>query len=255
MITRLVGHPRCFFFQGDSAELLGRMNAGDIAAPCRIDLLLTDPPYGIKWKSQVHGTILNDESMDVGYAVVGFAALALREQRFAYVFGSTKQPFDLDRIVGLKAEYPLIWDKGSIGMGNVKLPYGPGTETVSVGSTAGGYRDKLVKRRQNVLRYPRVSPSKTFHPTEKPIGMLEELIRSATLEGEVVCDPFAGSGSTGVAALRTGRVFIGCELDPEHARKAAERLIREIECGPIFAYAREAFDRTSGAALGLLEDE
>jgi site-specific DNA-methyltransferase (adenine-specific) len=62
------------------------------------------------------------------------------------------------------------------------------------------------------------------HPTQKPIGLIERCLLASSNEGDRVLDPFAGSGSTGVAALNTGRRFIGCELDPDYARIARKRL-------------------------------
>lgn len=62
------------------------------------------------------------------------------------------------------------------------------------------------------------------HPTQKPLALIERCLRASTHSHDLVVDPFAGSASTGVAALRLGRRFMGCELDPSYARLAAERL-------------------------------
>jgi site-specific DNA-methyltransferase (adenine-specific) len=63
-----------------------------------------------------------------------------------------------------------------------------------------------------------------FHPTQKSIHILKPLIEAFTAPGQLVLDPFAGSGSTCVAAQRTGRRYIGVELDPTHHRTASARL-------------------------------
>ena len=62
------------------------------------------------------------------------------------------------------------------------------------------------------------------HPTQKPLGLIERCLRASTNEGDVVLDPFAGSGSTGVAALALGRRFIGIEIDPEFVEISVKRL-------------------------------
>jgi site-specific DNA-methyltransferase (adenine-specific) len=62
------------------------------------------------------------------------------------------------------------------------------------------------------------------HPTQKPLALIERCLLAGTRPGDLVLDPFAGSGSTGVAALRLGRRFLGCEVDPRYARIAARRL-------------------------------
>lgn len=75
---------------------------------------------------------------------------------------------------------------------------------------------------KSVLKYKR--DSKKFHPTQKPVPLLEYLIRTYTNEGEIVLDNTMGSGSTGVAAVNTGRSFIGMELDPGYFETACKRI-------------------------------
>jgi site-specific DNA-methyltransferase (adenine-specific) len=65
-----------------------------------------------------------------------------------------------------------------------------------------------------------------LHPTQKPIPALVSLIRSFSLQGDTVLDPFAGSGSTCAASLLTGRKYIGVELDDNYFQLATERLQR-----------------------------
>jgi len=69
--------------------------------------------------------------------------------------------------------------------------------------------------------------SKFGHPTSKAVDLMEYLVRLVSYEGETVLDPFAGSGSTGVACKTTGREFIGIEKDPTYAAIAARRLQKE----------------------------
>ena len=67
-----------------------------------------------------------------------------------------------------------------------------------------------------------------MHPTEKPVSLLEWLIKTYTNEGELVLDNCCGSGSTGVACIHTNRRFIGMELDSKYYEIAKERLNAEI---------------------------
>lgn len=75
------------------------------------------------------------------------------------------------------------------------------------------------------------------HPTQKPIGLMLELIKQFTDEGDTVFDPYCGSATTGVACLRLGRKFIGCEIDPKYYALAVERM-RAEESGISFSDAR-----------------
>lgn len=88
----------------------------------------------------------------------------------------------------------------------------------------------LAKRDEYLTGYmsaPVIPGAKRHHVAEKPVdGVMDELVRAAP-EGGVVLDPFAGSGSTGVAALRAGRGFVGFESNPDHAETARCRLQAE----------------------------
>ncbi len=75
------------------------------------------------------------------------------------------------------------------------------------------------------------------HPTQKPLDLMLQLVADFTNPGEVVLDPFAGSGTTGVACLRLGRRFVGIEKDPTFAALARERLAAEA-CGSTLQAAR-----------------
>ena len=83
------------------------------------------------------------------------------------------------------------------------------------------------RQMKNVWRFTAASAEEKAlgkHPTQKPIALIEQCLSASTECGDVVLDPFAGSGSTGVAALAIGRNFIGCEIDASYARLAVKRL-------------------------------
>lgn len=89
------------------------------------------------------------------------------------------------------------------------------------------------------------------HPTQKPLWLMERLIREFTDPGEIICDAFAGSGSTGVACLRLGRRFIGWERDPVHHTAAMKRLDIAREQVQMFLEHRAM---TEQLGLGALRD-
>jgi site-specific DNA-methyltransferase (adenine-specific) len=62
------------------------------------------------------------------------------------------------------------------------------------------------------------------HPNEKPVSLMEKLVRLCSSDSDMVLDPFMGSGTTGVACARLGRAFVGIEIDPEHFATACERI-------------------------------
>lgn len=74
-----------------------------------------------------------------------------------------------------------------------------------------------------------LNPDNNTHPARKPVALLQRIIQASTNPGDTVLDPFMGSGTTGVACVRTGRRFIGIELDDTYFAQAKER----IECTPL----------------------
>ena len=77
---------------------------------------------------------------------------------------------------------------------------------------------------KNIIRVSNASQKDKLHPTQKPVELLEYLIKTYTREGEIILDFTMGSGSTGVAALNTGRKFIGIELEPQYFDIAQKRM-------------------------------
>jgi site-specific DNA-methyltransferase (adenine-specific) len=87
------------------------------------------------------------------------------------------------------------------------------------------------KQMKSLWRFsPPAHDEKRFgkHPTQKPVALIARCLRATTAPRDLVFDPFAGSGSTGVAALKLGRHFVGCELDGEYAQLAAQRLSETV---------------------------
>lgn len=88
----------------------------------------------------------------------------------------------------------------------------------------------------------------TGHPTEKPVYLMEEYILNSSAHGETVLDPFMGSGTTGVACVRTGRQFVGIEIDPVYFEVACERIRAAYALPAMFtdpahkAHSQEAMD-------------
>lgn len=128
----------------------------------------------------------------------------------------------------LKFKQMIVWDKGPMGMG---WHYRRSYETVLVaqkdGAKCAWYDD--TKRVENIIRpgaygIRKIIPSAAQHPTVKPVELAAHFIRLHTQPGDVVLDPFMGSGTTGVAAGQLGRRFIGIECDPQWFAVAQERI-------------------------------
>jgi adenine-specific DNA-methyltransferase len=118
---------------------------------------------------------------------------------------------------GFRRSGVLVWVKDGPGMGNLEA-WGMGYEFILF--LKKGNRPRSNGRRTGILEIPQLRPSELIHPHEKPIPLLDELIRHSTSRGDVIVDPFAGSAATVRAARAAGRSSIGIELDEFNARTA-----------------------------------
>jgi site-specific DNA-methyltransferase (adenine-specific) len=86
------------------------------------------------------------------------------------------------------------------------------------------YKEYTHRHPTNLLHFARDNGNKSLVPTQKPVALLEYLIQTYTNEGDLILDPTMGSGTTGLAAKRLGRRFIGMEINPEHFAIAEQRI-------------------------------
>jgi hypothetical protein len=202
------------------------------AIEVRSDLLVTDPPYGQSFVSGrangKWGMLFNDDKPETVEDCLAHALKGLRRGRHVYIFAGQ---LDLSYLP-LCGVAELIWDKEVIGMGDLSQPWGPQHEKIifatyelSKANRDKGYGNLSARlRKGSVLRGLRAqSGAVKHHPTEKPVDVLRQLIESSSVIGETVYDPFAGSGSTLIAAALEGRMAIGCEIDERYCESAAKR--------------------------------
>ncbi len=195
-----------------------------------IDCLITDPPYGIDYQSN-HRTATpafdklendQDTANDLLDKVLAISQNKLKINSHIYVFCSWKNFSDFESVIKkyFDIKNVLIWDKLNHGTGDLEGNYGERYEMIIFASKGRRLLNGL--RPINILPFSRVG--NMVHPTEKPISLLEFLIEKSTQEGEVVLDPFMGSGTTCKAAKNTKRNYIGIELDEQWYIEAQRRL-------------------------------
>jgi site-specific DNA-methyltransferase (adenine-specific) len=197
-----------------------------------VDLLITDPAYESLEKHRAVGTTTrlkhSKASSNDWFQVFPNARFeALFQQAFRvmkrdthlYLFCDAETMFvakpEAER-AGFKFWKPLVWDKRTIGMG---YHYRARYELILFFEKG--------KRRLNdlgvadIISVPRIRGG---YPAEKPAEVSQVLVSQSSAPGEVVADPFMGSGSVGVAALRLGRRFLGTDINPEAVKLTDERL-------------------------------
>jgi site-specific DNA-methyltransferase (adenine-specific) len=108
----------------------------------------------------------------------------------------------------------LTGDRPGMGYESMVCAHSAGRSRWNGGGRVGVYVEN--KNRSDLQR--------SGHPTQKPLALMEALVRDFTDPGELICDPFAGSGTTGVACKRLGRRFVGWERDPKYHAIAVKRI-------------------------------
>jgi len=222
--------------QGDCLELM--KNVPDQS----VDMILCDLPYGTtqnKWDS-----VIPFEPMWAQYKRICKGAIVL----------TSTQPFTSALVASNSRDfrYEMVWEKSSV-TGHLNAhrrpmrvhedvlvfsdfappyypqglkPYG---KTKKRGNNGTNFGKSGTENYQEFTNYPRsiiriANDSKPVHPTQKPVALMEYLIRTYTNEGETVLDNCMGSGTTGVACVNTGRKFIGMEQDAKYFEIAQKRI-------------------------------
>ena len=195
-------------------------------------VVVMDPPYssgGFQEAGKAQGSIgtmqaasiESDTMSSEGYTHFIRRVVRAANAQAVYVFtdwrmwGFTREAIELG---GHRVRGMIVWDKGRGAMGvRWKMQH----ELIAWGARVPS---KMGEGHGNVIQAARTRNA--LHPTEKPVNLLSTIIGTAE-PGEVL-DPFMGSGTTGVAAIRHGRRFIGIELDPKHFATAVQRLESEL---------------------------
>ena len=216
-------------YYSDDAVTLYHGDCLEIDAWLEADVLVTDPPYGMALRTSRIGAFGDNAIHGDGDTRARDAALSAWSLRHeaglqspALVFGR----WSVTRPDGVRMV--LTWEKGEhVGMGDLSIPWKPNTEEVYViGAGFRGHRGGSVLRHLAIAgTVGQAAKGTRRHPTEKPTSLMAELIAKTV---GVVADPFAGSGSTLVAAKQLGRKAIGVELEERYCEIIAKRLAQGV---------------------------
>lgn len=228
MTTRVETLGDCTLYLGDCLEVLPTL--------AQVDAVVTDPPYGISyassWTTRMSG---EPRQCPANFGIDNFdaswlpeAARLLKPSGALYmcsrwdVLHLWKAALDA---AGIGVRQRIVWDKRHWGMGDLRY-FGSQTEDILF-ATKNGHSLRWNKREGNLwtLWKGRVwGDGGCEHPTQKPVDLMVKMITLSTDAGCTVLDPFMGSGTTGVACVKTGRKFIGVEIDPTYFDIACKRI-------------------------------
>ena len=200
---------------GKCAERLASMPA------CAVDFVLTDPPYIVKYRARDGRTVANDDN--AAWLKPSFTEIhrVLKNDCYAvsfYGWNAADTFLQAWRAAGFVPVEHIVFPKH----------YASSTRHMErrheqAYVLAKGHPRPPPAPISDIVEGWRYTGNK-LHPTQKPVGILKPVISSLCPQGGTVLDPFCGSGSTLVAALRTGRKFIGIDMEAQHIATAQRRI-------------------------------
>lgn len=208
--------------EGDSEELIGCMPSGSV------DLIVTDPPYGIEYStghrkdSFIKGSDgiacdTDDCIIPKMERMVDEMDRILKPDSHVYMFTKWNKIPDFLPVLERKFNVKniLIWDKLNWSMGDIKGAYAGRYEPV-IFAHKGRRELNCIDgtcRHSDIIKFNRVSGKKQKHSHQKPEKLIDFLIRKSSNDGDIVFDPFLGTGTTCSSAVKNGRKCIGMEID------------------------------------------
>ena len=217
---------------GDCREILPEIDQ-------EVQAVITDPPYGISYhtnRRKIRETpemILNDATAPLWSVQLMYEKL--EDGGAMYIctrFDVAHQWQEAMRDAGAKIKTPIVWDKGNWTSGDLIGDYGNQCELILFAHK--GRHELKDGRPSNLWRVSREPAGD--HPTPKPVGLMARCIHNSVNKGGFVLDPFMGTGTTGVAAIKNGCKFIGIELDTKYFDIACRRIENEEKQASLFDF-------------------
>jgi DNA modification methylase len=200
--------------QGDCVQVLKSLPGKSV------DLVVTDPPYLVNYRDRSGRTVKNDNGGSAGVLAAFSDAYSVLPDSFCvcfYGWNRVDEFFGAWRRAGFRPVGHIVWQKDySSSAGFFQYRH----EQAYL--LAKGNPGRPAKPMTDVQPWE-YSGNRT-HPTEKAVSILRPLIQAFSKRGDVVLDPFSGSGSTAVAAALSGRRYIGIELEDRYCRQSRTRL-------------------------------
>ncbi|WP_311983270.1 DNA-methyltransferase [Vagococcus lutrae] len=190
-----------------------------------VDVTVTDIPYGVvsrssnglrnlnKGKADIFALDLNELLNDIERVTKGQIVVFCGKEQFSEIFEYFSKKKGTTRL--------LVWEKTNPSPMNGQYVYLSGVE-LAVWFKPRGRKVFNAHCKNTVLKHS--NGSRKIHPTQKNIKLFEEIIADNTNVGEIVLDPFMGSGTTAIACMNTNRNFIGFEIDETYHKLSLERL-------------------------------
>lgn len=210
--------PRNQILNGDCTRLMR-----DLPSAC-VDFILTDPPYLVRYRGRDGRTVINDDREDWLHPAFAEMHRVLKNNAFCvsfYGWGKADRFLDAWRAAGFRTVGHIIFRKRYASSVRY-LRY----EHEQAYLLAKGAPPPPETPVGDVIDFPYTG--NRLHPTQKPVEALTPLIKTFSAPGDLVLDPFCGSGSTLIAARMHGRAYLGMDVDPTHCATARARVENEL---------------------------
>lgn len=190
-----------------------------------VDLVITDPPYGVSYRDRDGRTVANDDCVERILGVFDHVYRIMRPDTLCvsfYGWQAIDAFFEAWRTAGFRPVGHLVWTKNYTSRSRYLHYRHEQAYLLAKG------RPPLPQRPLDDVQ-PWVYSHNHWHPTEKAVQILRPLIATFSARGGLVFDPFAGSGSTLIAAASLDRRYLGVELDPQLCETIQTRLLHSDE--------------------------
>jgi site-specific DNA-methyltransferase (adenine-specific) len=219
-------------YHGDCEEILPALDV-------KAQAIITDPPYGIAFRSNMRSatpkfdSIVNDDVIQTDWIELLNNVIDAN----ACIFAFTR--WDVEHIwreaisqSGWNVKSQVIWYKPGGGLGDLYAQFSPSHEN-AIFAIKGDWKFSG-RRPPSVYNFNKDASTSYEHPTQKPVTLMSRIVLDITAPGDLVIDPFFGSCSTGVACARYDRKFIGIEINEEYFELGCENISKELEKPMLF---------------------
>ena len=213
-------------YHGDCEEILPALGV-------KAQAIITDPPYGIAFRSNMRSatpkfdSIVNDDVVQTDWIPLLNDIIDVN----ACIFAFTR--WDVEHIwreaisqSGWNVKSQVIWYKPGGGLGDLYAQFSPSHEN-AIFAIKGDWKFSG-RRPPSVYNFNKDASTSYEHPTQKPVTLMSRIVLDITAPVDLVIDPFFGSCSTGVACARYGRKFIGIEINEEYFELGCENISKEL---------------------------
>jgi DNA modification methylase len=222
-----------------------------------IDLVLTDPPYELEWKDAIpfndrkdmyhhkESTQQWDRGVEELYEAIftdfdrivkynGSVILFTRAEYITYAVDACKRHgFDNKATICWKKTNPMPQVRKKNYLSSIELVLW--VARYSEKGCPFTFNFLTQNEMHNFVEMPLCGGNeRQDHPTQKPLALMERFVIIHSNPGDIIFDPFAGSGTTGVAAIKLGRKFLGCDMNAKYADMSNDRLRVELEQNRLF---------------------